>query len=121
MIYSILIAIILITMFTLAMVFLRTGNQKIKKILQGVAIVLAILAYYCHYQAQARGEYHEISLVVADYVVNAVQYYGKTGIGRLLLRCVKFIQNNNWVLYLISVIIFALIYFTPWKRKRKRR
>lgn len=107
-------------MLALAIVFIRTGNMKIKRILQGVAIVLAIVAYYCHYHAQASGEYHKISLVVSEYVVNVVQYYGNTGIGRLLLNIARFLQNNDWVLFLMSAVVFALIYFVPWKRVRKR-
>ena len=121
MTYSISIAVILTTMLILGLVFLRTGNQIIKRILQGIAIVLAIAAYYCHYHAQATGEYHAISLVVAEYVVNAVQYFGRTGFGRIVMRLVDYAQKEEWVIYVLSAVVFALICFIPYRRKRSRR
>ena len=124
MTYSISMAIILTSMLAMGIVFLFVSNKYTKKIMQAVAVVMAIAAYYCHYQAEAKGEYHAISLVVAEHIVTVVQYYAGTSIGRILVRFINYAQNNEWVIYLISIVVLALIYFMPSiikDIKRRRR
>lgn len=113
MTYSILLVLTLATMLTLGIAYMNTENRTRGKVLQGVAILLAIIAFYCHTKAQLNGEYHRISLVVADYIVRAVQYYGSTSIGGHLLNIVHFLQANDWAIYLLSFLIFVLIYILP--------
>lgn len=113
MTYSVSMLIILTAMLALGIVFLFINIKYIKRILQAIAVVMAIAAYYCHYQAEAKGEYHAISLIVAEHVVSVVQYYAGTSFGRILMRFINYAQENEWIIYLITIVVLALVYFTP--------
>lgn len=118
MIYSIYIAVILTVMLALAIVYRLSGNKVLKRVLQGIAIVLAVAAYYFHVKAQAAGEYHAISLDVAEYVVNFVQHFSSTVIGKKVMWFVTYAQSEKWVVNVLSVAIFTVICLISFLRKR---
>lgn len=107
-------------MLVLAFVYIFLRNAKLAKILQAAAILLAIAGFYFHIKAQAHGEYHKIGQAVGEYVVHAMQSFGKTGIGRLFLNCILYAQHHEWVINVIIVVILVIVYLLSQGYKGRR-